>query len=55
MDLNVMTGIMSFINLIIILGSVGIGIYGFVLFVKLANRGIKALDIYINENTNNKS
>lgn len=23
--------------------------YGFVLFVKLADRGIKALDIYINE------
>ena len=39
---------MLFINLIIILTLLGIGIYGFVLFVKLANRGIKALDIYIN-------
>jgi len=47
-------GIFSFINLIIILGLFGIGIYGFMLFVKLANRGIKALDIYINEKTNNK-
>jgi hypothetical protein len=46
--------ILSFINLIIILGLLGLGIYGFVLFVKLANRGIKALDIYINEKTNNK-
>ena len=46
--------ILSFINLIIILGLLGIGIYGFVLFVKLANRGIRALDIYINEKTNNK-
>jgi hypothetical protein len=43
-----------FINLIIILGLVGLGVYGFLLFVKLANRGIKALDIYINEKTNNK-
>ena len=39
---------------IIILGLYGIGIYGFMLFVKLANRGIKAFDIYINEKTNNK-
>lgn len=45
---------LSFINLIIILGLFGLGIYGFMLFVKLANRGIKALDIYINEKTNNK-
>lgn len=44
---------MLFINLIIILTLLGIGIYGFILFVKLANRGIKALDIYINEKTNN--
>ncbi len=45
---------LSFINLIIILGLLGIGIYGFVLFVKLANRGIRALNIYVNEKTNNK-
>lgn len=30
---------------------IGISIYAFVLYVKLANRGIKALDIYINEKT----
>lgn len=47
-------GMMAFINLIIILILLGMGIYGFVLFVKLANRGIKALDIYINEKTNTK-
>ncbi|GFZ33793.1 hypothetical protein CSC2_43190 [Clostridium zeae] len=29
-----------------------LGIYGFVLFVKLCNRGIKAFDIYIAEKTN---
>lgn len=38
--------------LIFMLGMLGISIYGFVLFVKLANRGIKALDIYINEKSN---
>ncbi|MEG0775329.1 hypothetical protein [Clostridium sp.] len=46
--------IFGFANLIIIVGLLGMGIYGFVLFVKLANRGIKALDIYINEKNNNK-
>ncbi|MBV7273870.1 hypothetical protein I6U48_13245 [Clostridium sp. PL3] len=43
---------MLFIGPIIGLILLGIGIYGFVLFVKLANRGIRALDIYINEKTN---
>ncbi|WP_278246537.1 hypothetical protein [Clostridium lundense] len=33
---------------------VGMGIYAFILFVKLANRGITALDIYIEEKRNNK-
>jgi len=48
------SSIVTLINLIIILISVSIVIYGFVLFVKLAKRGIKALDIYINEKTNDK-
>jgi hypothetical protein len=39
-------------NLVFMLGMLGVSIYGFVLFVKLAHRGIKALDIYINEKTN---
>jgi len=48
-------GIVSLFYMILILGLVGIGIYGFILFVKLANRGIKALDIYINKiRTSNK-
>ena len=38
------------INLVV----VGAVIYAFILFVKLANRGIKALDIYINEKTGRK-
>lgn len=46
--------VFSFINIIIILALLGIGIYGFVLFIKLAKRGIKALDIYIEEKSNNK-
>lgn len=46
--------VVALINLIIVLVLFSIIIYGFVLFVKLANRGIKALDIYINEKTNNK-
>jgi predicted neutral ceramidase superfamily lipid hydrolase len=36
-------------NLIILLMMLGMSIYGFILFVKLANRGIKALDIFIDK------
>ena len=46
--------IVTWVNIIFILVLVGIGIYGFILFVKLANRGIKALDIYINDRANKK-
>lgn len=42
---------LSLINLILLLSLIGMSIYGFILFVKLANRVIKALDIYINEKT----
>lgn len=35
-------------------GILGMGIYSFVLFVKLARRGIKAVDIYINEKESGK-
>ena len=41
----------AIIHGIFILAMLGVGIYTFILFVKLANRGIKALDIYINEKT----
>ena len=49
-----MVSFIGFIDLLMVLGVFVIAIYGFVLFVKLANRGIKALDIYINEKSNNK-
>lgn len=39
------------IYLIIVAIIVGIGIYGFVLFIKFANKGLKASD---KEKTNNK-
>lgn len=39
----------SMINLVLL----GFLIYAFVLFIKLANRGIKAFDIYINEKSKN--
>ena len=38
--------------LVFMLGMLGISNYAFILFIKLANRGIKAFDIYINEKTN---
>jgi len=41
----------TFAALIPYLITLGISIYAFVLFVKLAKRGIKALDIYIEEKT----
>lgn len=33
----------------------GISIYSFVLFIKLARRGIRALDIFLDEKTKNQS
>jgi hypothetical protein len=41
------------LNVVLLVGIIGMCVYGFVLFVKLAKRGIKALDIYINENKPN--
>lgn len=43
------------IYIIFILVIFGLWIYAFILFVKLAKRGIKALDIYINSKTNTES
>lgn len=42
------------INIIIILVLLCMVIYGFILFFKLANRGIKALDLYIAEKEKDK-
>lgn len=53
--MNIMDGsfmLITFLNLFIMLILLGMSIYGFTLFVKLAHRGIKALDIYINEKNN---
>ena len=38
------------LNLAIVIGALVIGAYGLILFVKLAKRGIVALDIYIENN-----
>ncbi|KAJ52460.1 hypothetical protein BD780_001097 [Clostridium tetanomorphum] len=48
-----MASSVAYISLIIYLILCVMGIYSFILFVKLATRGIKALDIYIEEKTNN--
>lgn len=42
-------------NILIVLALAFIVVYGFVLFVKLSRRGIKALDLYINEKKNGKT
>ncbi len=39
-------------NMFLLLVVLGVSTYGFILFVKLAKRGIKALDIYIEKNKN---
>lgn len=46
--------IVTSIYFVILIAMFGLGIYAFVLFIKLANRGIQALDIYIDEKTNRK-
>lgn len=38
---------------ILYIGIIGLSIYCLVLFIKLARRGIKALDIYISKNQQN--
>ena len=43
--------ILSWFVSIIYIVIFGCSIYAFLLFIKLARKGIKALDIYINENT----
>lgn len=42
-----MSGLISIVYLVFVLGYLGVGIYCIVLFIKLALRGIKALDIYL--------
>jgi len=45
----------SFINIFILIGMFGISIYCFILFIKLAHRGIKAIDLYIEEKTRDRN
>lgn len=49
-----MTNIYIFqvINTVLLLTLLGCSVYGFALFVKLARRGIKALDIYLSKHKN---
>ncbi len=47
-----MKTVWTIFNAIIMLGLLGLGVYGFVLFIKFLNRAIKALNIYIAEKTN---
>ncbi len=46
-----MFSIFPSILMLVYLGLIGLGIYCMVLFIKLATRGIKALDIFINKET----
>lgn len=46
---SIVSGLMAVIYFIFVLGYLGVGIYCTVLFIKLALRGIKALDIYISK------
>ncbi|GAF07395.1 hypothetical protein JCM16418_1411 [Paenibacillus pini JCM 16418] len=57
MDSTSAMGIFSILPMIMIifyLGATALGIYCLILFIKLAHRGIKALDIYIHEKTNRR-
>ncbi len=46
--------VFQIINFFLFLLVFACSIYGFILFIKLAKRGIKALDIYIENNKTNK-
>ncbi|MFE4710747.1 hypothetical protein ACFRAM_07715 [Paenibacillus sp. NPDC056722] len=48
---------LSVFGVLLWLATLGMGLYAFVLFVKLARRGITALDLYIYDKTigNNRS
>lgn len=41
-----------FFNIVLIIAAFAMAVVAFVLFIKLATRGIKALDIYIAKNSN---
>jgi hypothetical protein len=45
-------GILTILPILLYLALAGLSIYCLVLFIRLAHRGIKSLDIYINEKSN---
>ncbi len=47
-------GIGVFFFLVLYIGVIGISIYMMILMIKLARRGIKALDIYLEEKSSKK-
>jgi hypothetical protein len=53
MEMGILGGLFGLVNLIFLFSMLGVSIYAFILFVKLAHRGIEALDIYINEKNRN--
>jgi len=53
MERSILGGLFGIFNLIFMLAMFCVSIYTFILFVKLARRGIEALDIYINEKNKN--
>ena len=46
-------GSFQIVYLLILIATMGLSIYCLILFIKLAHRGIKALDIYIDKNDKN--
>ncbi len=53
MGVNAGFAIFQLVYIVLVLTMVGFSIYSFILFIKLARRGIKALDIFIGKNDNN--
>jgi len=51
--MNIIGGVFGVIYILAIMGLIGLSIYTMILFIKVARRGIKALDIYINKNNIN--
>ncbi|HHU90448.1 MAG TPA: hypothetical protein GXZ22_05265 [Clostridiaceae bacterium] len=43
-------GFLSIFNILLYIAIIAAGVYGFILFVRLAHLGIKALRIYIDKN-----
>ncbi len=52
---NLVTGGIGILFVLVLyIGLLGVSIYMMILMIKLARRGIKALDMYINEKSSNK-